>query len=37
MIAPSFVEYARMWPSTDPEKATPGIALTAADWAGLHR
>ncbi len=26
-----------MWPSTEPEKAMPGSALTAADWAGLHR
>src|SRR4029450_7094914 len=36
-ILPSVVEYARMWPSTEPENATPGSALTAADWAGLHR
>src|SRR6187455_4170 len=34
---PSVVEYARMWPSTDPENATPGTALTAADCAGLQR
>ena len=26
-----------MCPSTDPENATPGIALTAADCAGLQR
>ncbi len=26
-----------MWPSTDPENATPGNALTAADCAGLQR
>ena len=26
-----------MWPSTEPENATPGIALTAADCAGLQR
>ena len=26
-----------MCPSTDPENATPGIALIAADCAGLHR
>src|SRR5438105_3202203 len=37
MIFPSEVEYARMWPSTEPENATPGIAVTAADWAGEHR
>src|SRR5215471_6880893 len=33
---PSIIEYPRRCPSTEPEKATPGIALTAADWAGLH-
>src|SRR3954452_8762413 len=25
-----------MWPSLDPENTTPGIAVTAADCAGLH-
>src|SRR5688572_7685093 len=37
MIDPFAVEYARMWPSTEPENATPGSAETAADCAGLHR
>src|SRR5262249_47423886 len=35
-IFPSAAEYARRWPSTEPENAIPGIALTAADCAGLH-
>src|SRR4051794_30231140 len=34
---PSVVEYARIWPSTEPENAMPGNADTAADCAGLHR
>ena len=34
---PSVVEYARMWPSTDPENAMPGNPDTAADCAGLQR
>src|SRR4051812_36431481 len=34
---PLAVAYARMCPSTEPEKATPGTAVTAADCAGLHR
>src|SRR5579862_8384497 len=25
-----------MWPSTDPENTTPGMAVTAADCAGLQ-
>src|SRR5215472_3688326 len=25
-----------MWPSTDPEKTTPGMMVTAADCAGLQ-
>ena len=33
MTAPVLVAYARRWPSTDPEKTTPGIAVTAADSA----
>src|SRR5690348_8870651 len=37
MTLPSVVEYARRCPSTDPENAAPGIALTAADCAGLQR
>jgi len=35
-MAPSLELYARRCPSTDPENAAPGIALTAADCAGLH-
>src|SRR6185503_3254109 len=35
--APVAAAYARRCPSTDPENATPGIALTAADCAGLQR
>src|SRR5688572_9149255 len=35
-IAPSDVEYARSIPSFDPEKATPGMAVTAADCAALQ-
>ena len=27
---------ASQMPSSPPEKTTPGIAVTAADWAGLH-
>src|SRR3954471_3342203 len=34
---PSAAEYARMWPSTDPENTTPGTPVTAADCAGAHR
>src|SRR6185436_6832433 len=34
---PSAVEKARRCPSTEPEKTTPGIAVTAADCAGLQR
>src|SRR5207247_2489663 len=30
-IAPLAASYARIWPSTDPEKTTPGMAVTAAD------
>src|SRR5271154_3762981 len=37
ITAPSRVEYPRKCPSTDPENATPGIAVTAADCAGLQR
>src|SRR4029077_269377 len=33
---PSAVAYARKWPSTEPEKIAPGIALAGADSAGLH-
>src|SRR6185436_16581315 len=33
---PSAVEKARRCPSTEPEKTTPGIAVTAADCAGLQ-
>src|SRR5215471_11951569 len=36
MILPSAVEYARKWPSRELENTTPGIAVTAADCAGLH-
>src|SRR5262249_26522386 len=36
-MAPVVVEKARKCPSTDPENTTPGIALTAADCAGLQR
>src|SRR3954471_17557763 len=36
MILPLVVEYARMCPSSEPEKTAPEIAETAADWAGLH-
>src|SRR5213594_626269 len=35
-ILPSSEEYARRWPSSEPEKTTPGIAVTACDCAGLH-
>src|SRR4029450_6498809 len=34
ITAPVVVEYARRCPSIDPENTTPGIAVTAADWAG---
>src|SRR5271169_3021566 len=33
---PSFVEYARRCPSTDPENTTPGIIVAGAICAGLH-
>src|SRR5262245_16946033 len=36
-MAPVVVEKARRCPSTDPENTTPGMALTAADCAGLQR
>src|SRR6516164_1150339 len=36
-IFPSPEPYARRCPSSDPENATPGMALTAADCAGLQR
>src|SRR5215472_15281647 len=36
MILPSAVEYARRWPSSELENTTPGMAVTAADCAGLH-
>src|ERR1035438_1235755 len=35
-MVPSFEEYARRWPSSAPENTTPGIAVTAADCAGLQ-
>src|SRR5262245_30789750 len=35
-IDPSFVEYARSAPSFEPEKTTPGTAVSAADCAALH-
>jgi hypothetical protein len=35
-IEPSFVEYARSAPSTDPENTMPGIIVMAADCAALH-
>src|SRR5205823_6221272 len=35
-MEPSFAEYARMPPSAEPEKTTPGIAVTAADCAVLQ-
>src|SRR5579862_5879665 len=34
---PSVLEYARITPSTVPEKTAPGTTVTAADWAGMHR
>src|SRR5262249_746114 len=34
MTAPGAVEYPRRCPSTEPENTTPGMAVTAADWAG---
>src|SRR5262245_3239077 len=33
---PSTVEYARKWPSTEPEKTAPGTAAAGAESAGLH-
>src|SRR5262249_49644333 len=36
MIRPSRAAYALKCPSTPPEKTTPGIAVTAADCAGLQ-
>src|SRR5215469_13601435 len=36
MTFPSLVEYPRMCPSSDPENTTPGMAVTAADCAGLQ-
>src|SRR6185503_13838792 len=36
MMLPSVVEYARMWPSTDPENTTPGITETGADCAPVQ-
>src|SRR5712671_6077019 len=35
-MLPSVVEYARRWPSTDPEKTTPGITDTGADCAPVQ-
>src|SRR5262249_39618600 len=35
-ILPSRVEYARSWPSMVAENTTPGMAVTAAGWAGLQ-
>src|SRR5262245_42108072 len=37
IIRPSSLVKARRCPSTDPENIAPGIAVTAAGWAGLHR
>src|SRR5580658_7848047 len=36
ITTPSRAAYALRWPSTDPENTTPGMAVTAADWAGLQ-
>src|SRR5438552_15139962 len=36
MIDPSLAEYARMPPSAEPEKTTPGMVVNAADCAVLH-
>src|SRR5436853_258736 len=33
---PSSAEYPRRWPSIEAENTTPGIAVTAADCAGLQ-
>src|SRR5260221_8711885 len=33
---PSFVEYARRWPSTEPENTTPGITDPGADCAPVQ-
>src|SRR4029450_2823965 len=35
-IAPLLLSYARRCPSIPPENTMPGIAVTAADCAGLH-
>src|SRR5678815_4791807 len=35
-IEPSLVEYARMPPSSDPEKTAPGMTVTAAPWDARH-
>ena len=35
-IDPSFVEYARRWPSTEPENTTPGITDAGADCAPVQ-
>src|SRR5262245_45181023 len=35
-IVPSLAEYARTPPSCDPEKTSPGIAVSAAPCAALH-
>src|SRR5258707_15418363 len=35
-MLPSFVEYARRWPSTDPENTAPGITEAGADCAPLQ-
>src|SRR5262249_48153248 len=35
-IAPLSLLYARRWPSSPPDRTMPGMAVTAADWAGLH-
>src|SRR3954469_516969 len=36
MMLPSVVEYARRWPSTDPEKTTPGMTDAGADCAPVQ-
>src|SRR5262245_35345756 len=36
MMLPSAVEYARRWPSTDPENTTPGITDAGADCAPVQ-
>src|SRR4051812_16800498 len=35
-IVPSALAYARMAPSAEPENTTPGIEVSAADWAELQ-